>query len=163
MYGQEVLGVRPIDDTLNQPDNGFSIYKAGGAILSGSPVIIDSSVPGGTQVIASTTGLSKEFVGVYTGQGGSGAATATTNLTGVAAASGDLLIKVQRRGVIYALSTNSGANIAVDDILDCATTAARLSKTGATALACHPPFAVALDANSTGTAVAIRAFLKACI
>lgn len=69
------------------------MYKAGGAITVGAPVMIDvSDTTGKTVVVGASAAKSRLMVGVYEGKGGTGAATTVSGLSGNAAVTGDIIL-----------------------------------------------------------------------
>ncbi len=99
-----VQGYDPKDSSLKPLEQSVRAYKAGGTIGPGSVVVLDVSDATGNTVIASTLALAAYgiAVGVYNGEGGSGAEATVSGTTGKSAASGDI-INVVRAGIVSVL------------------------------------------------------------
>lgn len=97
-------GLNQITESLGGPDKIQAIFEADGAINPGEAVALDTGNVTGKLVVACPASANSDhrFVGIYEGQGGSGAETTTTGLTGFAAADGDI-IYVTVYGVAQAL------------------------------------------------------------
>ena len=111
MLINEIGGVNIKDDTFAVAPAVKELYRAGGAITVGSAVVMDTAANLGSQVIiapAYTADLAGQsanaaFAGIYTGTGGSGAASVIANLVGKAAVAGDMILVVQR-GLVYGVA-----------------------------------------------------------
>lgn len=98
-----VRGYDPKDSSVKPAKQDTKRFKAGAAISAGSVVVADVSDASGETVIASTLALAAYgiAVGVYDGQGGSGAVSTVTGMPGKDAVTGDL-INVVKQGVVVA-------------------------------------------------------------
>ena len=96
MILSQITGFSPVTAALTGVETIEMVFKAGGAITVGAPVMIDVTDTSGKAVTTGTTTTKTPLMaGVYEGKGGTGTATAVSGLTGKAAVSGDIiLIKV---------------------------------------------------------------------
>ena len=124
------------NDTLTNGEKIEALYVAGGALLTGSPVIIHfangTAANRSKTVIASTTAGALAAVGVYEGLGGTGAVTAETLSndstlgTGRDALTGDI-VYVTVFGEALALVEGT-TDVVAGDALTLTTTAAQFKK-----------------------------------
>lgn len=94
---KELVGYNPTSRTYNEPETVLMTYKAGAALTVGTVVAQDVTDSSGIAVIAATTTAAVRLrcVGLYEGDGGTGATTTATGFTGKAAVTGDIVaIKV---------------------------------------------------------------------
>ncbi len=110
MQGTHLLGITSrADTTLQQGEKHFKIFQAAGSISVGMLVGLASANTFGRKVVAVTASASTdhEFLGIYTGVGGKGSATATSGLSGNDAVTNDV-IYVQTYGLCRGLVEGKG-------------------------------------------------------
>lgn len=163
MRFKDCLGFNPATAAFDGGEACWLLYKAGGAITVGAPVMIDVTDTTGKAVITGVTATkSPLFVGVYEGEGGTGSATAVTGLTGKDAASGDI-ISVRVYGVCSVIATpKTSSDLSTSGkVLALGTTAGSVEGYE-TATAKMAPFLVSLEVGATTAASTsvIKAFAK---
>lgn len=94
-------GFDPKDGAQAPNPDSIEMHKAGGAISVGSLVAASTAdATGQTVVVCSATlGAGAAAMGVYTGKGGTGAATTVSGLSGSDVLTGDM-IQVVKRGIV---------------------------------------------------------------
>jgi len=94
-------GFDPKDGAQAPNPDSIKMHKAGGAISVGSLVAASTADSTGQTVVvcSATLGAGAAAVGVYTGKGGTGAATTISGLSGADVLTGDM-IQVVKRGVV---------------------------------------------------------------
>ena len=123
-------GLQPV---LSSPPARYERFRAGGAIPTGSAVIIDTAAgnTGISVIVAPTSGAMHAVIGIYTGVGGTGAVTASVAGAGdggalpsrgdnLAAVAGDL-IEICVWGttqalVLEAAATSPGVGLETDNL-----------------------------------------------
>lgn len=149
------------DTTLKSAPEAFALFEADAAITPGKVVGLDTGNTLGKLVVTCPIGAPNRALGIYTGQGGTGAATSTAGLTGRAAVDGDI-IWVQTAGVCNGLVDGDTTNAVEGDVLiPSKAVAGELQSTGTVMAADEYPFAILLDAGTTGAGPVVNAvFLK---
>lgn len=107
-----VQGVLKHDHSFSGHSKCYTLAEADAAIAVGAPTITDvaGDQASGDLVVTAVAAGDHMFRGVYTGKGGTGATTAVTNLSGNAAADGDVVL-LQTLGECYALVNGNSVNI----------------------------------------------------
>lgn len=160
----EALGlVSNADTTLQQAEHIDMWFEADGAIPVGSVVALDTGNTAGKLVVVCPAAATADHraLGIYQGQGGSGAETTTSGLLGRAAVDGDI-IKVRVFGVATALFDATTTQAADGDVIVCSTvTAGQLFAPTTTFTAGAFPLFTVLEAlATTSTITAKKVFVR---
>lgn len=161
----EALGmVANADTTLHQGESIDMLFEADAAISVGACVAYDTGNTAAKLVVTTPAAATSDHraIGIYTGQGGTGAETTISGLKGRAAVDGDH-IWVRVFGVASTIVDAVTTQIADGDILvPHLTTAGILNNSGTTLTASLVPMFTALEALATGT-TAVKSVLVRCV
>lgn len=145
--------------TLQQAERIQMLFEADATITPGKTVALDTGNTAGKLVVTTPVSINSRIVGVYEGEGGTGAQTTTSGLTGNSALDGDL-IWVTVYGVATALLASTSTAFADgDSCVANADVAGVLQQAAASATA--TTYFVALEALTTGgTGTAKKVFVR---
>jgi len=168
-FRQTLDRVSSADTTISIAEQGLGRIEANGAIPVGSLIVLDTTITTGRKAVVAPTSIANSLLlGIYTGNGGTGAEVAAsgTDATGVtrsgrAAVAGDFIDFVSYGYcVILADATTTWIKPGYS-LIPCDGTAGRLMTSGAAGVTVQANYQlVALDTlNTTSTAGAIQAFI----
>ena len=154
------------DTTLRQAESHDLLFEADGAIGVGEAVALDTGNTAGKLVVVCPAGATADHraIGIYQGEGGSGAQTTTTGLSGRAAVDGDF-VWIRVSGIATALVDGTTTDANDGDVLSPSlTTAGELVSLSTTFDAGDFPIFTCIEANAGATAakkVFVRSGLSA--